>query len=92
MHRPMELHALIAILFKHFLYQACELSLNLVNLPEAIKMEHLLLELASEQNPLALQFYKCLTSKLTCLMGKAFFDQAVALQFIQPAAKSGNCG
>nr|WP_218644955.1 MULTISPECIES: TetR/AcrR family transcriptional regulator [Acinetobacter] len=68
--------------FRQALYQACELSLTLVNMPEAIKLEHLLMELASEQNPLALQFYNASHAKLRA-MWENFFRQAVALQFIQ---------
>ncbi len=63
---------------------ACELTLNLVNLPEALKMEYLLLELASQHNPLAQQFYNASHQKLSALW-QNFFDQAVALKFIQPA-------
>ena len=65
---------------------ACELTLNLVNLPEAIEMEYLLLELASQHNPLAQQFYNASHQKLSALW-QNFFDQAVALKFIQPAAE-----
>ena len=65
---------------------ACELTLNLVNLPEALKMEYLLLELASQHNPLAQQFYNASHQKLSALW-QNFFDQAVALKFIQPAAE-----
>ena len=68
--------------FRQALYQACELSLNLVNMPEAIKLEHLLMELASEQNPLALQFYNASHAKLRA-MWESFFRQAAELKFIQ---------
>ena len=51
-------------------------------MPEAIKLEHLLMELASEQNPLALQFYNASHAKLRA-MWESFFRQAVELQFIQ---------
>ena len=71
--------------FRQALYQACELSLTLVNMPEAIKLEHLLMELASEQNPLALQFYNASHAKLRA-MWENFFRQAVALQFIEADA------
>ena len=68
--------------FKQALYQACELSLNLANMPEAIKLEHLLMELASEQNPLALQFYNASHAKLRA-MWESFFRKAAELKFIQ---------
>ena len=43
--------------FKEVLAQICHLALNIIYLPEALKLEHLLLELAAEQNPLAEPFY-----------------------------------
>lgn len=69
--------------FMQALQHACELSLNIVNLPEALKMEYLLLELASQHNPLAQQFYNASHQKL-CGLWENFFEQAVALKFIRP--------
>ena len=69
--------------FLQALQHACELSLNIVNLPEALKMEYLLLELASQHNPLAQQFYNASHQKL-CGLWENFFEQAVALKFIRP--------
>ncbi len=68
--------------FLHALHHACELSLNIVNLPEALKMEYLLLELASQQNPLAQQFYNASHQKL-CNLWENFFEQAISLKFIR---------
>lgn len=69
--------------FLQALQHACELSLNIVNLPEALKMEYLLLELASQHNPLAQQFYNASHQKL-CGLWENFFEQAVALNFVRP--------
>lgn len=71
--------------FLQALQHACELTLNLVNLPEALKMEYLLLELASQHNPLAQQFYNASHQKLSDLW-ENFFEQAVRLNFIRAAA------
>jgi TetR/AcrR family transcriptional repressor of mexJK operon len=64
--------------------QACQIALNIIYLPEAIKLEHLLIELAAEQNPLALQFYNASHQKM-CDGWEDFFQQAAALGFIQAA-------
>ena len=71
--------------FLQALQHACELSLNIVNLPEALKMEYLLLELASQHNPLAQQFYNASHEKLSALW-ESFFAQAAALRFIRADA------
>lgn len=68
--------------FNAALYQLCELALDIVNLPEAIKLEHLLVELAAEQNPLALAFYNASHQRLFEVWTH-FFQQAVELNFIQ---------
>ena len=64
--------------------QACQMALNIVYLPEAVKLEHLLIELAAEQNPLVLQFYNASHQKM-CDGWEDFFQQAAALGFIQAA-------
>lgn len=69
--------------FLQALQHACELSLNIINLPEALKMEYLLLELASQHNPLAQQFYNASHQKL-CGLWENFFEQAIALKFVRP--------
>lgn len=68
--------------FKDAFYQMCELALKITNLPEAIKLEHLLLELAAEQNSLALPFYNASHKKLFVVWSD-FFSQAIAFNFIQ---------
>lgn len=68
--------------FQAYFYQVCELALNIINLPEAIKLEHLLLELAAEQNPLAMQFYNVSHQRM-CDVWQDFFEQATQLKFIQ---------
>lgn len=70
--------------FNAALQQLCKLAINLVNLPEALKLEHLLLELAAEQNPLVLPFYDASHNKLLKVW-KVFFQKAIALNFIQDA-------
>jgi TetR/AcrR family transcriptional repressor of mexJK operon len=64
---------------------ACELALNITNLPEAIKLERLLVELAAEQNPLAQTFYNACHLRMNALW-ENFFQQAIELGFIQPEA------
>lgn len=81
--RPMHLSA--GSDFRQALQQACELSLHIVNLPEALKVEYLLLELASQRNPLAQQFYNASHEKLSALW-ESFFAQAAALRFIRADA------
>lgn len=67
--------------FKAALWQVCELALSIVNLPEAIKLEHLLLELAAEQNPLAKPFYEASHERL-CAVWTGFLQQAIQFNFI----------
>ncbi len=55
-------------------------------MPEAIKLEHLLMELASEQNPLALQFYNASHAKLQSRCGKTSSAKPLQLQFIEADA------
>lgn len=69
--------------FSAALKQLCLMCLNLVSLPEAIKLEHLMVSLAAEQNPLAQQFYAASHGKMRH-MWQHFFQQAIALQFIHP--------
>lgn len=67
--------------FKKTLHQVCDLALSIVNLPEAIKLEHLLLELAAEQNPLAKPFYEASHERL-CTVWTEFLQQAIQFNFI----------
>ena len=68
--------------FQASFYQACELAMNVINLPEAIKLEHLLLELASENNPLAMRFYIASHKRMSDVW-LDFFEQATTLKFIK---------
>lgn len=66
------------------LHQICQLALNIINLPEALKLEHLLLELAAEQNPLAESFYNASHKRLFSVLAD-FLNRAIELGFIQNA-------
>ncbi|MDM1291555.1 TetR/AcrR family transcriptional regulator [Acinetobacter indicus] len=68
--------------FQQALAQLCALSLEIVYLPEAIKLEYLLLDLASQQSPLLQQFYQASHQKLNQVW-QHFFQQAIDLGFIQ---------
>ena len=68
--------------FVPMLEQICALSMHIINLPEAIKLEHLLLQLAAEQNPLLENFYKASHLKMRAIW-EQFFDQAQALDVLQ---------
>lgn len=59
----------------------CELALNIINLPEAIKLERLLVELAAEHNPLAQKFYQASHLRMNAVW-ENFFQQAIDLDFI----------
>lgn len=77
---PLQLHSNSN--FKHCLFQVCQLILDMVNLPEAIKLEHLLLELAAEQNPLAQQFYAVSHQRLLKVW-RDFLIQAMQFKWIK---------
>ena len=64
--------------FHPHLYELCRLSLNMVCLPEAIKLDHLLFQLAAEQNPLAHQFHAASHGKMRHIW-QDFLAQAVKL-------------
>lgn len=81
--QPLNLHAHSD--FEQEFAQACALALNIINLPEAIKLELLLLELAAEQNPLAARFYNASHLRLNQLW-ESFFQQAIELDFIHAEA------
>ena len=68
--------------FHHAFVHACELALNITNLPEAIKLERLLVELAAAQNPLAQKFYEASHLRMNTVW-ENFFQQAIDLGFIQ---------
>ncbi len=58
--------------------QACQLNLDIVCLPEALKLEHLLLNLSLEQKPLMQQFYAASHGRMR-QMWHDFFQQAIDL-------------
>ncbi|WP_216938520.1 MULTISPECIES: TetR/AcrR family transcriptional regulator [unclassified Acinetobacter] len=68
--------------FAQEFYQACQRALNIINLPEAIKLDLLLMELASQQSPLTEQFYQASHSKLDAVWND-FFARAQHYRFIQ---------
>ena len=68
--------------FREVLHQMCGLALNVVNLPEAIKLEHLLLELAAEKNPLTVLFFNASHQRMNMVWGNVF-SQAASFGFIQ---------
>lgn len=68
--------------FRDALHEACILSMNMVNLPEAIKLDLLLMELASEQSPLTQQFFNASHLRLSQLW-QEFFHLAQSYHFIQ---------
>ena len=70
--------------FLQMFAHACQLTLKMISLPEAIKLEHLLLELSAEQNPLAIQFYNASHQKMQ-LVWQDFFQKASQLGFLQHA-------
>ncbi len=76
--------------FKEALYQLCALALNIINLPEAMKLEHLLLELAAEQNPLVLPFYNA-SHKRLFLVWSNFLSQAIEFGFIRADSIEKQC-
>lgn len=78
--QPFKLHA--GCNFNHAFFQACEMSLKVIYLPEALKLEHLLFELAAEKNPLVLQFYNVSHTRMR-LLWEDFFKEAVALKHIK---------
>ena len=66
------------------LNEVCELALNIVNLPEAIKLDLLLLELAAEHSPLVEQFYRASHLKMRQVW-EQLFQEAASFGFIQQA-------
>lgn len=68
--------------FQQELYQICLRSFNIANLPEALKLDLLIMQLAYEKNPLAERFYTASHIKLNRAWHD-FFEQAQQHQFIQ---------
>ncbi|MBJ9983843.1 TetR/AcrR family transcriptional regulator [Acinetobacter sp. S40] len=68
--------------FLDVFFDACECALNMIYLPEALKLEHVLLELATEKSPLAQHFFEASHQPL-CDALCEFFTQAASLGFIR---------
>lgn len=69
----------------HFLqsfYHVCECAIYTIYLPEALKLEHVLFELAAEQSPLTEKFFNASHQKM-CNSMVDFFQQASNLGFIR---------
>ncbi len=78
--KPFELDA--SADFYQTLYMVCSRALQIIYSPEALKLEHVLFELAAEQSPLAEQFFTASHTRLQNLLA-AFFQKAAELGFIQ---------
>ncbi len=68
--------------FRQELYQCCLCVLDVIYLPESIKLEYLLLKLASEKNPLLQPFFQESHAKVQQLW-QNFLQQAIEFNFIQ---------
>ncbi|HEE6096854.1 TetR/AcrR family transcriptional regulator [Acinetobacter baumannii] len=78
--KPFELDA--SADFYQTLYMVCSRALQIIYSPEALKLEHVLFELAAEQSPLALQFFDASHTRLQNQLVE-FFQKAAQLGFIQ---------
>lgn len=65
--------------FQRAFKQACYLTLSVVYLPGAIKLEHLLIELAAEKSPLVEKFFNASRGRMR-LLWEDFFQSAGKLQ------------
>lgn len=68
--------------FYQTLSNVCSRALQIIYSPEALKLDHVLLELAAEQNPLALQFFEASHTRMENQLAE-FFQKAAQLGFIQ---------
>ena len=68
--------------FKQALYLMCDRALGIIYLPEAIKLDCLMFELAAEQSPLEQRFFDA-SHTLMFIVWCHFFEQAIAFKFIQ---------
>ncbi|MDO7245171.1 TetR/AcrR family transcriptional regulator [Acinetobacter pittii] len=68
--------------FYQTLFIVCSRALQIIYSPEALKLDHVLLELAAEQNPLALQFFEASHTRMENQLAE-FFQKAAQLDFIQ---------
>ena len=71
--------------FKQALQLMCQRALSIIYLPEALKLDCLLFELAAEQSPLTQQFFDASHTRM-CHVWCDFFEQAIAFKFIQADA------
>ena len=71
--------------FEQALYLMCHRALSIIYLPEALKLDCLLFELAAEQSPLTQQFFDASHTRM-CHVWCDFFEQAIAFKFIQADA------
>lgn len=68
--------------FEQALYLMCYRALSIIYLPEALKLDCLLFELAAEQSPLTQQFFDASHTRM-CNVWCDFFEQAIAFKFIR---------
>lgn len=68
--------------FYQALFIVCSRALQIIYSPEALKLEHVLFELAAEQSPLALQFFDASHTRLQNQLAE-FLQKAAQLAFIQ---------
>jgi TetR/AcrR family transcriptional repressor of mexJK operon len=68
--------------FEQALLLMCQRALSIIYLPEALKLDCLLFELAAEQSPLTQQFFDASHTRM-CHVWCDFFEQAIAFKFIQ---------
>lgn len=68
--------------FKQALVLMCQRALSIIYLPEALKLDCLLFELAAEQSPLTQQFFDASHTRM-CHVWCYFFEQAIGFKFIQ---------
>ena len=71
--------------FKQALQLMCQRALSIIYLPEALKLDCLLFELAAEQSPLTQQFFDASHTRM-CHVWCDFFEQAIAFKFIRADA------
>ena len=71
--------------FRQALYLMCQRALGIIYLPEALKLDRVLFELAAEQSPLTQQFFDASHTRM-CNVWCDFFEQAIAFKFIQADA------
>ena len=71
--------------FRQALQLMCQRALSIIYLPEALKLDCLLFELAAEQSPLTQQFFDASHTRM-CHVWCDFFEQAIAFKFIQADA------